>query len=147
MVGTVFFKSSADPKSGFRNPTGSLRKRKKRQKILCDTKLSFLAPSEPIWTRDGANRVYSSRSLDCAHSRKVILIAGHANLTIKCWFHEMAFWGDRDPNVETKKYSDGYSGHIPQVVRHKLIGNRQELPRGVGKMYWWLAQLEKALEN
>ena len=44
---------------------------------------SFSAPSESIWTRDGANRVYSSRSLDCAHSRKVIPVAGYANLTIK----------------------------------------------------------------
>ena len=55
--------------------------------------------------------------------------------------------GDQDPNVETKKYSDGYSGHIPMVFHPKLIGDRQGTTKGVGKIYRWLAQLEKALEN
>ena len=55
--------------------------------------------------------------------------------------------GDGDPATETKKYSDGYSGHIPMVFRPKLIGDRQETTRGDGKMYRWLAQLEKGFEN
>ena len=33
------------------------------------------------------------------------------------------------------------------VFRRKLIGNRQGTTKAVGKMYRWLAQLEKAFEN
>ena len=33
------------------------------------------------------------------------------------------------------------------VFRPKLIGYRQEPTRGVGKMYRWLAQLQKLVEN
>ena len=41
----------------------------------------------------------------------------------------------------------GVRGPVRPPYTSKLIGNRQGTTEGVRKMYRWLAQLEKALEN